>query len=106
MEVCSPITAASISTVAASALRIRLSVRQPCYPPDGVWQYDLGSGQWSTAVLSGVPLNRSITGMSFQSFSSPSAHFWLGTELGNLCAAAAELGGSSSGRNERPGSTV
>ena len=44
-------------------------------PPDGVWQYDLGSGQWSMAALSGVPVNRSIIGMSLQSFSSSVAYY-------------------------------
>lgn len=44
-------------------------------PPDGVWQYDLGSGQWSIAALSGVPVNRSIIGMSAQSSSSSVAYY-------------------------------
>ena len=44
-------------------------------PPDGVWQYDLGSGQWSMADLSGIPVNRSILGMSAQSSSSPVAYY-------------------------------
>lgn len=44
-------------------------------PPDGVWQYDLGSGQWSMAALSGVPVNRSIIGMTAQSSSRPVAYY-------------------------------
>ena len=43
-------------------------------PPDGVWQYDLGSGQWSMAALSGVPVNRSVIGVTAQSSSSPVAY--------------------------------
>ena len=44
-------------------------------PPAGVWQYDLGSSQWSMAALNGVPVNRSIIGMSAQSSSSNVAYY-------------------------------
>ena len=46
-------------------------------PPDGVWQYDLGSDQWSMAAISGAPVNRSIIGMTAQS-SSNSVAYYLG----------------------------
>ncbi|KAL9136560.1 MAG: hypothetical protein Q9175_002236 [Cornicularia normoerica] len=49
-------------------------------PPDGVWQYDLGSGQWSMAALSGVPVNRSIIGMSAQSFTTSVAYYLSGVK--------------------------
>ena len=57
-----------------------ISVAYPAFvaptalPSDGVWQYDLGSGQWNMAALSGVPVNRSIIGMSAQSSSDPVAY--------------------------------
>ncbi len=49
-------------------------------PPHGVWQYELGSGQWSMAALSGVPVNRSILGMSAQSSSNPVAYYLSGVK--------------------------
>lgn len=39
-------------------------------PPGGVWQYDIGSGTWSMAGLSGVSVNCSIIGMNVQNSSS------------------------------------
>ena len=50
-------------------------------PPDGVWQYDLGSGQWSMAAVTGVPVNRSVIGMSAQSSSSPVAYYLGGVKV-------------------------
>lgn len=44
-------------------------------PPDGVWQYDLSRGQWSMAALGGIPVNRSVSGMTTQSSSSPVAYY-------------------------------
>ena len=46
-------------------------------PPDGIWQYNLGSGQWNMAAFSGVPVNRSVTGMTAQT-SSNSVSYYLG----------------------------
>ena len=40
-------------------------------PPGGVWQYDIASGTWSMAGLSGISVNFSIIGMNVQSSSSP-----------------------------------
>ena len=50
-------------------------------PPDGVWQYDLGSCQWSMAAVTGVPVNRSVIGMSAQSSSSPVAYYLGGVKV-------------------------
>ena len=44
-------------------------------PPNGVWQYDMSSSQWSRAILGGSSPQRMVSGMSTQSSLNPVAYY-------------------------------